>query len=322
MPTKAAAATAPKPPLSASSGTDLTSRMDYAFSLLPDEVELSVFLETDALISERVDMVKRGKGEEDASLLVELVDVLKMNPMLATMAENSLVEKRRVKQLKAAAAPPITTAANAIRAEDLEAILLKEEPMVKRRQSQPTPDTLKNNAVLDEILGGGGGWSDILEKSVEAEEEVAAAARLYQLQDAPVALVALSSGPPMPLPTFTSRSASLTSRSASLTNSFGLSGFGEDVLGGSGFSGDGSRGFAAAVQLPVALGGVPSYSDVLRAAQAPQAPQRRLPRLEDSFDSSDPLMRIRDIGTRGSMGQDDSSPSSSTFRLFGGGGQW
>ena len=60
----------------------------------------------------------------------------------------------------------------------------------------------------------------------------------------------------------------------------------------------------------------PSYSDVLRA------PQRRPSRLEES---SDPLMMIRDIGTRGTNAPDSEDHvgmnASTTYGLFGA-GRW
>ena len=58
----------------------------------------------------------------------------------------------------------------------------------------------------------------------------------------------------------------------------------------------------------------PSYSDVLRA------PQRRPSRLEES---SDPLMMIRDIGTRGTNADSEDSAvnASASYGLFGT-GRW
>ena len=59
---------------------------------------------------------------------------------------------------------------------------------------------------------------------------------------------------------------------------------------------------------------LPSYSDVLRA------PQRRPSRLEES---SDPLMMIRDIGTRGTNAdsEDSAGNASTSYGLFGT-GRW
>ena len=76
------------------------------------------------------------------------------------------------------------------------------------------------------------------------------------------------------------------------------------------------RGFAPPATSPAVASSppAPSYSDVLRA------PQRRPSRLEES---SDPLMMIRDIGTRGTNAdsEDAAGGASLPYGLFGA-GRW
>ena len=76
------------------------------------------------------------------------------------------------------------------------------------------------------------------------------------------------------------------------------------------------RGFAPPATSPAVASSppAPSYSDVLRA------PQRRPSRLEES---ADPLMMIRDIGTRGTNAdsEDPAGGASVPYGLFGA-GRW
>ena len=73
-----------------------------------------------------------------------------------------------------------------------------------------------------------------------------------------------------------------------------------------------NRGFAPPASSPTVASSppAPSYSDVLRA------PQRRPSRLEES---SDPLMMIRDIGTRGTNAdsEDAAGNAAGSYGLFG-----
>ena len=175
--------------------------------------------------------VKLNKGEGDAKLLEELIDMLIKNPKVAAMAEKSQEEIRNRAQ-QGAGAPRISAAVNspptppssyassatsAIRAEDLEALMMNEAASSTRRTSQPTPvpETLTRNAVLDEILGSEGSeWSDMLEQTPEEEEDDERTRerllRLYQLGTVPAeattaAAPRQASPQPPPLPTFQSR---------------------------------------------------------------------------------------------------------------------
>ena len=113
-------------------------------------------------------------------MLEELIDMLLKNPGVAAMAEKSQEEIRAKSQQSARArATPSSTSASsatsAIRAEDLEALMMNEAASSSsRRASQPTPvpETLTKNAVLDEILGSEGSeWSDMLEQTPEEDED-------------------------------------------------------------------------------------------------------------------------------------------------------
>ena len=151
------------------------------------------------------------------------------NPKVAAMAEKSQEEIRNKSQQGAGVTRPAaasssssaaSSATSAIRAEDLEALMMNEAAS-SRRASQPTPvpETLTRNAVLDEILGSEGSeWSDMLEQTPEEEEDDERTRerllRLYQLGTVPeVTAVApatavsprQASPPPPPLPTFQSR---------------------------------------------------------------------------------------------------------------------
>ena len=216
----------------------LHSHMDYALGLLPDDVQLSAFLKMPSLISAWLTQVRLSKGEGDARLLEELIDMLVKNPGVAAMAEKSQEELRNKAQRGSAAAaamspPPATThppssaassATSAIRAEDLEALMMNEAAAASssfsasRRASRatPVPETLTKNAVLDEILGSEGGeWSDMLEQTPEEEDDDERMTRdrllrLYQLGTAAQEATATASArqaspPPPPLPTFQSR---------------------------------------------------------------------------------------------------------------------
>ena len=179
--------------------------------------------------------VQLNKGEGDARLLEELINMLIKNPVVAAMAEKSQEEIIRNKAqhgaggprpLSAATSSPLpssssaSSATSAIRAEDLEALMMNEaasSSRTVRRASQPTPvpETLTRNAVLDEILGSEGGeWSDMLEQTPEEEEDEERTRerllRLYQLGTVPEAIAVPStmrqvSPQPPPLPTFQSR---------------------------------------------------------------------------------------------------------------------
>ena len=147
------------------------------------------------------------------------------NPKVAAMAEKSQEEMRNKAQQGAGVTRPASSssassATSAIRAEDLEALMMNEAAS-SRRASQPTPvpETLTRNAVLDEILGSEGSeWSDMLEQTPEEEEDDERTRerllRLYQLGAVPEATAVApatavsarqASPPPPPLPTFQSR---------------------------------------------------------------------------------------------------------------------
>ncbi len=309
-------------------GGGLASHMDYALKLLPDDVELTEFLKVPSFISAWLVKVEAEKGPEDAALLRELIEVLGSNPDVAKMHEANKREQKAVKS------PP--SSGGAIRAEDLEALMMNEERergvAAPRAAVQPTPpsppDPLRNNAVLDEILGTGGdsntSLNELLERSARDEEEEPASSSatargpeqllgLYNLRpdmssragSLQPTSASSSTVPPLPLPTFPNRLGS-NNRSASLTpsNSFGLSG-GANMLRESSSCYPG--GSSASSNAPL------RYSDVLRAPQQQQ--QRRQRSGSDVLESSDPLTRIRDIGTRGNTG--DSGTNS-----FGGFGRW
>ena len=224
---------APTATNSAAPAAALHSHMDYALGLLPDDVQLSAFLKMPSLISAWLTQVRLSKGEGDARLLEELIDMLVKNPGVAAMAEKSQEELRNKAQRGSAAAaamspPPAATqspssaassATSAIRAEDLEALMMNEAAAASSRRASrvtPVPETLTKNAVLDEILGSEGGeWSDMLEQTPEEEDDDERMTRdrllrLYQLgttaQEATATASARqASPPPPPLPTFQSR---------------------------------------------------------------------------------------------------------------------
>ena len=202
----------------------LHSHMDYALSLLPDDVQLSAFLKMPSLISAWLTKLKLEKGVGDAKLLEELIHMLVKNPKVAAMAEKSQEEIRRRGQQGATPPSPLpsasaaSSAASAIRAEDLEALMINEAASTTTTaarartasMSTPVPETLTKNAVLDEILGSGSSeWSDMLEQTPEEDDDDVRArerlVRLYQLGTVAEATALKVSPPPPPLPTFNSR---------------------------------------------------------------------------------------------------------------------